>query len=237
MFFVAFESFAQAEQGVFSIKPAAGITVANLTGSGASSKIGFTGGAELAYQATFILGLSAGVMYSMEGAKDDINTDFGRFDAKANLSYLNIPVMANFYVFYDLALKIGVQPAFLLKAEVKLDGVKAKNKREQAILDILKGDFAAADLLIEEALAVNPSDVVWLNLKAAKAAHAGNLEEAEGALDLAIMTSPRSYCAYYNMVLLTLKKNPDAKDSARRYYETGRTYNGPKDETLEALFK
>ena len=121
MFFVAFESFAQAEQGVFSIKPAAGITVANLTGSGASSKIGFTGGAELAYQATFILGLSAGVMYSMEGAKDDINTDFGRFNAKANLSYLNIPVMANFYVFYDLALKIGVQPAFLLKAEVKLD--------------------------------------------------------------------------------------------------------------------
>ena len=120
MFFFAFESFAQVEQGVFSIKPAAGITVANLTGSGASSKIGFTGGAELAYQATDILGLSAGVMYSMEGAKDDIDTDFGRFDAKANLSYLNIPVMANFYVFDNLALKIGIQPACLLKAETKL---------------------------------------------------------------------------------------------------------------------
>lgn len=139
------------------------------------------------------------------------------------------------------ALIVGVKKAEkaekAAKAEVKLDGVKAKDKREQAILDILRGDFAAADLLIEEALAVNPSDVVWLNLKAAKAAHAGNLEEAEGALDLAIMTSPRSYCAYYNMVLLTLKKNPDAKDSARRYYETGRTYGGPKDETLETLFK
>ena len=121
MFFVAFESFAQVEQGVFSIKPAAGITIANLTGSGASSKIGFTGGAELAYQATDILGLSAGVMYSMEGAKDDIHTEVGRYDAKVNLSYLNIPVMANFYVFDGLALKIGVQPAFLLKAEAKLD--------------------------------------------------------------------------------------------------------------------
>lgn len=121
MFFVAFESFAQVEQGVFSIKPAAGITVANLTGSGASSKIGFTGGAELAYQATDILEISAGVMYSMEGAKDKIDTDLVRYDAKVNLSYLNIPVMANFYVFDGLALKIGVQPAFLLKAEAKLD--------------------------------------------------------------------------------------------------------------------
>ena len=130
MFFVTFESFAQVEQGVFSIKPAAGITIANLTGSGASSKIGFTGGAELAYQATDILGLSAGVMYSMEGAKDDIHTEVGRYDAKVNLSYLNIPVMANFYVFDNLALKIGIQPACLLKAEAKL-GSSTTNIKSQ----------------------------------------------------------------------------------------------------------
>ena len=159
MFFVAFESFAQAEQGVFSIKPAAGITVANLTGSGASSKIGFTGGAELAYQATFILGLSAGVMYSMEGAKD-----LRRFNAKANLSYLNIPVMANFYVFYDLALKIGVQPAFLLKAEVKLDDttidIKNMNIVEKFNLSIPVGiSYEFGNLMIDARFAMGLTKV------------------------------------------------------------------------------
>ena len=51
------------------------------------------------------------------------------------------------------------------------------------------------------------------------------------------MSNPRSHFAYYNMAILMLQANPDNTAVARRYYETGRTYGGPKDDSLEALLK
>lgn len=115
--------------------------------------------------------------------------------------------------------------------------VKPTTKREQAIVDIQNNDFVAAGLLIEEALSARPNDALWMNLKAVKEIREGKLDDAEATLDQTIATNPRNYYAYYNMALLTLKKNPDTKDLAKRYYETGRIYGGPKDEALEALIK
>ena len=65
----------------------------------------------------------------------------------------------------------------------------------------------------------------------------GKFKEAEQTLDRGIMNNPRDHFAYYNMALLMLQQNPDNRDPARRYYETGRTYGGPKDAELEALLK
>lgn len=114
---------------------------------------------------------------------------------------------------------------------------KPLTKREQAMVDIAAGDFAAAEILINEMLAAKPNGVLGLNLKATMEVRQGKFKEAEQTLDRAIMNNPRDHFAYYNMALLMLQQNPDNRDPARRYYETGRTYGGPKDAELEALLK
>ena len=114
---------------------------------------------------------------------------------------------------------------------------KPKTKREQAMFDIANGDFAAAEIVIGEMLEAKPNNAMALNLKATMEARQGKLKEAERTLDQAINSNPRSHFAYYNMAILMLQVNPDNTSAARRYYETGRTYGGPKDESLEALFK
>ena len=114
---------------------------------------------------------------------------------------------------------------------------KPRTKREQAMADIANGDFAAADILIKEMLAAKPNGVMALNLKATMESRQGKFKEAERTLDQAIRSNPRNYYAYYNMAILMLQVNPDNKDVPRRYYETGRSVGGPKDEQLETLIK
>jgi len=114
---------------------------------------------------------------------------------------------------------------------------KPLSKRDQVIDDIARGDYVAAELVIREMLQAKPNSALALNLRAAMEMKQGKLDEAEATLDQAIMNNGRSYFAYYNMARLMLQKNADDKDRARKYYETGRTYGGPKDGELEALLK
>lgn len=114
---------------------------------------------------------------------------------------------------------------------------KPRTKRQQAMVDIANGDFAAAEILIKEMLAAKPNGASALNLKATMESRQGKFKEAERTLDQAIRSNPRNYYAYYNMAILMLQVNPDNKDVPRRYYETGRSVGGPKDEKLEALVK
>lgn len=110
-------------------------------------------------------------------------------------------------------------------------------KREQAMDDIERGDYASAELLIGEMLAAKPNGAMALNLKAALEMKRGNLAAAEAALDRAVMSNPRNYSAYYNMAVLLLRKGEGNKSSAKRYYETGRAMGGPENPELEALLK
>ena len=114
---------------------------------------------------------------------------------------------------------------------------KPLTKRQQVMVDIANGDFAAAEFLIKEMLVAKPNGAMALNLKATMESRQGKFKEAERTLDQAIRSNPRNYFAYYNMAILMLQVNPDNKDVPRRYYETGRSVGGPKDEQLEALIK
>lgn len=110
---------AQQATGTFSLIPKAGINLANLAGdvSGTSIKIGLVAGAEGMYQVSPLVGLSGGLLYSMQGAEGD-------GDVKANYDFLNIPILANFYVAPNFALKVGIQPSIPVSAKDKADKVE-----------------------------------------------------------------------------------------------------------------
>lgn len=124
-------TFAQRAVGTVSLKPQVGVVGATMTEfEKTKMKVGFTAGAELEYQLSDIFSLSGGVMYAQQGVKFDTGADFkiGNTkielkDAKTNLAYINVPVMANVYVVPGLAVKLGVQPAFAVdKGSTKAKG-------------------------------------------------------------------------------------------------------------------
>jgi hypothetical protein len=104
------------------LKPMVGGTLATVTGDytdDAKMKIGLVGGAEFGYQVADPFVVTAGALVSMQGAGQK-DTDFYR-DASTTLTYLNIPIMANYYIIPGLALKAGIQPGFMLSAKSKAD--------------------------------------------------------------------------------------------------------------------
>lgn len=114
--FSSVATFAQHAVGSFNLQPKVGVSIANLTDNNSSdARVGLVAGVEGEYQASDIFSVSAGVLYSMQGAK------FDAFGAKSTekLDYINVPIMANVYVVKGLAVKLGVQPGF--KVNDKLD--------------------------------------------------------------------------------------------------------------------
>ena len=121
---------AQNKVGEFSLKPMAGINVSDLSVDedvNYKSKVGFTGGVEAEYGVTPWLGVSLGVMYSQQGAKFESTLeeygvdDNGRkvaamlnLKGKLKADYVNVPLLANFYVWKGLAIKTGLQVGFLV---------------------------------------------------------------------------------------------------------------------------
>ena len=111
--------------GNVTIQPMIGLSSSNLRGEykndGVTVKYdddeyrtGLAIGAEAEYYtSTHWLSLSAGLLYQQQGFKLK-NTP------SAKLDYINIPVLVNFYVAKGFALKIGLQPGFLVNA--KQDG-------------------------------------------------------------------------------------------------------------------
>ena len=104
---------AQSEVGGFSVRPMVGMNIGMMTNADDSDpRIGFVVGTELEYQATDLLGVSAGLLYSQQGCKVDDN-------GTLKLDYINIPLLANVYVAKGFAVKLGLQPGFLINDKAK----------------------------------------------------------------------------------------------------------------------
>lgn len=113
-------TFAQSAVGSVTLQPKVGLNIACLTDEdNATSRIGFTGGAELGYQATKKFAITGALMYSMQGAK----SDFDEYNGTLKLDYINIPILANVYVVKGLALKAGIQPGFCINKKVSVGGI------------------------------------------------------------------------------------------------------------------
>ena len=128
---------AQNEVGQWSIKPMAGVNLATMTKSdGGKMRVGLTAGAEFAVGAAENFEISFGALYSQQGIKASGIIEGMNVDATLKLDYINIPVLANYYVAPGLAIKAGIQPGFnvVKKAKAEAAGVS-----EEATVDDAKG--------------------------------------------------------------------------------------------------
>ena len=127
---------AQFEPGTWSIQPKIGGTLSKVSNMPKLpigynvdlDKSVYTGaliGAEFEYQVAQPFSVAAGLNFSMQGCKwGDFEYKNGdksvkAKDLKMELNYLNIPIVANFYLFKGFAIKTGVQFGFLLSAKQK----------------------------------------------------------------------------------------------------------------------
>lgn len=131
---------AQFEAGTFSLQPKIGGIISKVsnmpdikipTGAGVSldaDKSFYAGaliGVEAEYQLADMFSLAAGLNFAMQGCQwEDAELKIGNEslklkDNKIQLNYLNLPIVANVYLFKGFAIKTGVQLGFLLSAEIK----------------------------------------------------------------------------------------------------------------------
>lgn len=140
---------AQNPVGKFSLRPMAGVNISTLANGEFDiykTKVGFTGGFEMEYGVNKWLGASAGLVYSQQGAKVDgtlsmlYNEDqymyytITKMNGKLKCDYLNIPVMANFYIpsIKGLAIKAGVQLGILVNDQSSLETITVVNRELQS---------------------------------------------------------------------------------------------------------
>ena len=138
---------AQNAVGGWSLQPKAGINLATMTNDDdAKTRIGLVAGAELEYQASPLLSVSAGALYSQQGA----DVDSQGMNGTIKMDYVNLPILANYYVAKGFAFKVGIQPGFLVNDKVKVssNGVSAEVGLKEAYqaagidADIFSFDFA-----------------------------------------------------------------------------------------------
>lgn len=110
----------------WGVKGGLNLTGVTNLGDNTQTKTGFVVGAFADYRFTDHFALSADVLYSRQGFSLGKNDDGVR--TKARMNYLNVPILANYYIIGGLAVKAGIQPGFLLnsKAVAKKDGDTAK---------------------------------------------------------------------------------------------------------------
>lgn len=112
---MAVSANAQHRVGSISIIPKVGFNLANMAGdiSNNSMKFGLVAGADAMYQLSGLVGLTGGLYLSMQGCEYT-------GDASFSLTELNIPLLANFYVAPNFALKTGLQPGIIVAAKQKV---------------------------------------------------------------------------------------------------------------------
>jgi hypothetical protein len=114
-------AFSNAQETKFGVK--AGVNLATLGGDAedVSSKIGFHVGGFAEFKISDKFAIQPELLFSTQGAKEEYSEEGFDVENKLNLSYLNIPVMAKFYVAEKFSLEAGPQIGFLLSAKSKVE--------------------------------------------------------------------------------------------------------------------
>ena len=118
------------------------------------------------------------------------------------------------------------------KQESKDEFSDFKYRLKTALAEVRNRDYVAADLMLEELAQERPNDLNVLLLRAAAQAGMGSNHAARRTLEKAMRAHPRSHLPYYNLANLLLDMG-ESVETARQYYEMGRSCGGPQWAPLE----
>ena len=128
MLAIVFNGIANAQHEVksLSLQPKIGLNLSKLTNHYDSDfKPGMVVGLDAEWQTKAKFGWSVGLLYSQQGTKYAL----GDFKYTYNYNYINVPVLANFYVARNLALKTGLQFGFNVSNGFTIEGPGTKENR------------------------------------------------------------------------------------------------------------
>lgn len=135
---VSASTFAQREPGTVTIQPRIGFSAADFNNTeDTQARVGMVAGAEVEYYVSNMLGIAGGLLYSQQGAEIDLNN---AADVKFKIDYINVPIIANIYIWKGLALKAGIQPGF--KVNSKISGSKGDYHAEVNMDDVNSFDIS-----------------------------------------------------------------------------------------------
>lgn len=132
-----------------------GLNLANISNLEMDMKPSIYVGAFGEYQVSDFFGVAGELVYSRQGAALSADGD----KTKTRLNYLNVPVLAKFYVAKGLSIDLGPQFGFLIGAKqwAKVDG----NSASVDIKDVVKG----FDLGVGMGLSYNISDNILVQAR------------------------------------------------------------------------
>jgi len=134
--------FAQNEEGEATVMIKGGMNVATLAGDpNAKARISYLAGLEFEYGLSDKFGLVAGVQYSDQGERDDVN------DITWRLGNINVPLLCQYYIVKGLAVKAGVQLGFLVSKKATYKGENYDFDKLES-LGLIPSEFRKFDLAI-----------------------------------------------------------------------------------------
>ena len=126
-------SMAQNKPGIWSVTPHVGVSFSSLLGGSGIYEItdnevaevkpytllGFIGGADVMYQASDVVGVSAGLSFVQAGCKfkDDKGKNSVVYNRNLRMNYVAMPILIHSYLLPGFSVKAGVEPTLLLGAK------------------------------------------------------------------------------------------------------------------------
>lgn len=130
---------ANAQSVKYGVK--AGLNVANVSNLDSEikfdSRVAYHIGAMAEIGLTEQFAVQPEVLFSVQG----VTKKEGEASATLNLNYVNVPVMAKYYVIEGLSLEVGPQVGFLTTAEFKLEGAGKESGTKDVKDNFKKVDF------------------------------------------------------------------------------------------------
>ena len=157
-------SMAQNKLGTWSVIPHVGVSISSLLGGSGIYEVrdnravevkphallGFVGGADVMYQASDAVGLSAGLSFVQAGCKLEDYTDEHTigYDRYLRINYVTMPILIHSYLLPGFSVKAGIEPTLLVIAkskeiqqsfEVDKEGKKSNFHEDEFTIDMKNG--------------------------------------------------------------------------------------------------
>ena len=157
-------SMAQNKPGTWSVIPHVGVSISSLLGGSGIYEVGdnmivevkphallgFVGGTDVMYQASDVVGLSAGLSFVQAGCKfkDNKGKDYVFYDRNLRMNYVTMPILIHSYLFSGFSVKAGIEPTLLVSAnnhevqqsyEVDKEGKKSNFHEDEFTIDMKNG--------------------------------------------------------------------------------------------------